>query len=91
MAGYEFGTLQKEVLKEPRLALDGGQDGLDFYRRICLQATRHLRKGGYLIFEIGFGQLNEIKMIINNSNLKFIKAKKDFNGIDRILIAQWTN
>ena len=67
IARCEFETLQKEVLKEPLLALDGGRDGLDFYRRIFLEAPRYLKNGGYCVVEIGFGQLQGIKNIIEQA------------------------
>ncbi|MDP3730540.1 MAG: peptide chain release factor N(5)-glutamine methyltransferase [Candidatus Omnitrophota bacterium] len=68
IAWYEFETLQKEVLKEPMLALDGGLDGLDFYRRIFLEAPRYLKHGGYCVVEIGFGQLPAIKDIVEQKS-----------------------
>ncbi|MCX5685967.1 MAG: peptide chain release factor N(5)-glutamine methyltransferase, partial [Candidatus Omnitrophica bacterium] len=78
IAGFEFETLQKEVLKEPRLAFDGGEDGLDFYRRIIQDAPRYLNSGGYLVFEIGFGQAGEIGKIIESAGaFKVTDIKKD--------------
>ncbi|MDD5136726.1 MAG: peptide chain release factor N(5)-glutamine methyltransferase [Candidatus Omnitrophica bacterium] len=91
IANFEFETLQKEVLKEPRIALDGGADGLDFYRRIIHDAPGYLRPGGYVAFEIGFGQFGEIKKIIEAGAFQVIEVKKDFNGIDRVVIARWIN
>lgn len=92
IAEFEFETLQKEVLKEPRLALDGGEDGLNFYRRIIREAPGYLNSGGYLVFEIGFGQAGEITKIIEGTGaFKVISIKKDFNGIDRALITRWIN
>ena len=92
IAGYEFKSLQKEVLMEPHIALDGGKDGLDFYRRIISEAARHLNRGGYLIMEIGFGQKESVAEIIKNSNeLELLEVKKDFSGIDRVIVAQWIN
>jgi release factor glutamine methyltransferase len=92
IARFEFETLQKEVLKEPRIALDGGEDGLDFYRKIVRAAPGFLNPGGYLIFEIGFGQLNEIRKIIGSSgNFKISEVEKDFNAIERVVIAKWIN
>ncbi|MDP3804447.1 MAG: peptide chain release factor N(5)-glutamine methyltransferase [Candidatus Omnitrophota bacterium] len=92
IAGFEFETLQKEVTREPRVALDGGQDGLDFYRRIVNLAPEYLNADGYLIFEIGFGQAGEIKEIIDGAGLfKVTDIKKDFNGIDRVILARWIN
>lgn len=92
IAQYEFPFLPKEVLKEPRIALDGGNDGLDFYRKIISQAPRYLDKNGVLIMEIGFGQRREVENIINGSNVfQMAEVKKDFNGIERVLIVKWIN
>ncbi len=75
-------TLQREVKDyEPRLALDGGADGLDIYRRIAADASKHLNRGGTLIMEVGAGQAADIvKMFRGNAYSMVIK---DFNGIDR--------
>lgn len=90
IAQYEFEALQKEVLKEPRLALDGGADGLDFYRRIFKDATGHLTRKGYCITEIGFGQLSAIKEIIKKTNeFKLVETRADQYGIDRVIVTQW--
>ncbi len=92
IARYEFQTLQKEVLKEPRTALDGGNDGLDFYRRIFLEAPRCLKRRGYCIIEIGFGQLSAIKEIIEKSRVfKLLDVKKDRYEIERVIVSKWTN
>lgn len=78
----EIDTLQREVKDyEPRLALDGGADGLDIYRRIAAEAPKYLNRGGTLIMEVGAGQAAEIvKMFRGNSYSMIIQ---DFNGIDR--------
>ena len=75
-------TLQREVKDfEPRLALDGGQDGLDIYRRIAADAPKYLARGGTLIMEVGAGQAQEIvKMFKGNAYSMIIQ---DFNGVDR--------
>ncbi len=92
IARKEFETLQKEVLKEPRVALDGGEDGLDFYRKIIHAAPGHLNPDGHILFEIGFGQADEIRKIIESGGaFKAIEIKKDFNDIERIAIAKWIN
>lgn len=92
IARYEFETLQKEVLKEPALALDGGADGLGFYRRIFSEASRHLAHGGYCMVEIGFGQLPAIKEIVDKTEeFKLVETKIDQYGIDRVIVAQWIN
>ena len=92
IAQKEFETLQREVLKEPRVALDGGEDGLDFYRRISKDARSYLKQGGHILFEIGFGHAGRIRDIIEaDGTFKVLEIKKDFNGIDRIIIAKWIN
>jgi len=84
--------LQKEVLKEPILALDGGVDGLDFYRRIFSEASGRLEHGGYCIVEIGFGQLPAIKEIIENTKeFRLIEVIVDQYNIDRVVVTQWIN
>ena len=74
--------LQKEVKDfEPRLALDGGEDGLNIYRRIAQEAGKYLNRGGTIIMEVGEGEANEVvKMFKTNSYAMIIK---DFNGVDR--------
>ena len=92
IAKFEFDTLQKEVLKEPRMALDGGEDGLDFYRKIIKDARKFLKPDGHILFEIGFAQAGRILNIIEaDCILKVLEVKKDFNGIDRVVIAKWIN
>ncbi|MEI6862961.1 MAG: peptide chain release factor N(5)-glutamine methyltransferase, partial [Candidatus Omnitrophota bacterium] len=63
ISGPEFSELQEEVLKEPRVALYGGEDGLDFYRRIFNDAGKFLNDGGYVVVEIGYGQSRAVKDI----------------------------
>lgn len=83
----EIDTLDKEVKDyEPRIALDGGEDGLDFYRRICEGAKHHLNEHGKLFLEAGYGEAEEIKkMLENDFNVEIIK---DISGIDRIIKAE---
>ncbi|MFA5411096.1 MAG: peptide chain release factor N(5)-glutamine methyltransferase [Candidatus Omnitrophota bacterium] len=83
----EIDDLQPEIRYEPRRALDGGKDGLDFYRRIINAAGRHLKIGGFLIMEMGFNQKSAIKNIFQNSgNFEIIKIVKDYNNIDRVIV-----
>lgn len=78
-------TLQPEVrIFEPHLALDGGDDGLIFYRRICEIAPKILNKGGLLAFEIGFDQADYVRKIMDK-NFKDIKIIKDLTGNDRVV------
>ena len=89
IARYEFYTLQKEVLEEPRIALDGGEDGLDFYARILRDAPYYLNDGGYLVMEMGYGQRRSIEKMINRTvGLQVVEVRKDYNGIDRVIIAR---
>ncbi len=83
----EIDNLQPEVRHEPRLALDGGEDGLDFYRRMIKEAGQYLEKDSYLIMEMGFGQKDAIKDIVGASGIfKTNKIIKDYSGIDRIIL-----
>ena len=82
-------TLDKEVQKEPILALDGGQDGLDFYKKIIKDAYKYLKPDGYLCLEIGYDQKEEVINLINeNGNYKEVYSKKDLAGNDRIVICK---
>lgn len=85
-------TLSSEVKSEPKLALDGGEDGLDFYRRIINEAHEFLEKSGYLCLEIGYNQKEKVINFIKNSK-KYcnIYSKKDLAGNDRIVICQNNN
>jgi len=74
--------LPQEVAWEPQIALDGGQDGLDFYRKISQGAAQFLKESGILALELGDGQAYEVKNMFGG-NTKIIK---DTNGIERVLI-----
>lgn len=78
-------TLQREVKDyEPRLALDGGSDGLIFYRRIADIAPLILKKGGILAFEIGYDQGESVKELMEKSFLN-VDVIKDLQGNDRVV------
>ena len=82
----EIENLQDEVrLYEPRIALDGGLDGLDFYRKIAEKSQKVLKNNGDIFLEIGYNQHQDVKNIFENNNFKFIDLKKDLSGIIRIL------
>ena len=75
-------TLQTEVKDyEPRIALDGGADGLDIYRRIAAEAAKYLNRGGMLMMEVGEGEAEKVVRLFKNSAYSMIV--KDFNGVDR--------
>ena len=85
----EIGILQPEIGYEPRIALDGGEDGLGFYRRIVALAPDFLKQKGFLIMEIGFKQKRAVEGIFKNSaGLKILKVIKDYNNINRVIVAQ---
>lgn len=81
--------LSKEVKKEPQIALDGGYDGLDFYRKIVKQAPEFLKLGSYLCFEIGYDQkIDVIEIIENEDKYTGTYSKKDLYGNDRIIVTK---
>ena len=85
----DINYLSEEVRKEPNLALDGGIDGLDFYRKITEQAIDYLKLGSYLCYEIGFDQKDEVIDIINKQEeYSRTYCKKDLGGNDRVIITQ---
>lgn len=79
--------LDKEVKKEPFIALDGGEDGLYFYKKIIEEGYKFLNENGKIFFEIGYDQKNEIINIIkNDERYKIIKTKKDLGNNDRVIV-----
>ena len=88
----EIETLDEEVKKyDPRLALDGGKDGLDFYRKIIMDAAGHLKKEGLIFFEIGKGQFTSVKKILGKNGFIEIQGLKDYNKIYRVVRAKYGN
>lgn len=82
-------TLDKEVQMEPKLALDGGEDGLDLYRRIIKEAYKYLNNNGTLALEIGYNQKDKVINLIKASNMyKDIYSKKDLSNNDRIVVCK---
>jgi len=91
VARPQFDELQREIGFEPREALDGGIDGLDFYRRIIKEAGAFLSEGGRLFLEIGFGQAEYIKSLFEKYCYKNVLFMEDYSGIERVAIGGWTN
>lgn len=84
----EMQQLEMQVKKEPEIALYGGIDGLDFYKRITKEAVEHLKIGGYLLFEIGYKQKEAVMEILEQNKFKNIRCVKDFNNLDRVIIGE---
>lgn len=83
----EIENLQLEVKDhEPRLALDGGNDGLYFYREIIKEAPNYLNNNGFLVFEIGYDESEDISLIMKKNF--DTKIYKDLNHLDRVIVGQ---
>lgn len=88
----ETKTIEKlppEVKKEPQIALDGGEDGLKFYRILAEKARDYLEENGILAVEIGYNQRENVTKIFKNAGFCDVYAKKDFAGKDRIVVGKW--
>ena len=82
-------TLMEEVREhEPRMALDGKEDGLYFYREITKQAGVYLNAGGILAFEIGYNQGEAVSQMLKEEQYEEIKVVKDLAGLDRVVIGR---
>ena len=84
----DYKSLDKKLFYEPKTALVGGIDGLDFYKDIIKEASNYLNDDGHLIFEIGYDQKAAINDLLIKSDFKNIDNIKDYNGFDRIVVAQ---
>lgn len=73
---------------EPMSALDGGIDGLDFYRRILAEAPQYLNAGGMVVLEIGIDQAKDIKQLAEDAGFGNIRLIKDYSGIERIAVVK---
>lgn len=79
-------TLMEEVREyDPYIALDGGEDGLDFYRRIIGGAQDYLKRGGQILMEIGSGQAQAVSELLREAGFKEIDVCRDFAGLDRVV------
>lgn len=80
-------TLEPEVrCGEPYAALDGGEDGLVFYRRIMREAAGHLKPSGIIIVESGFDEAPQIAALMQDQKLRGIRTVKDYGGLDRVVL-----
>jgi release factor glutamine methyltransferase len=88
----ELDNSAMELSYEPRIALDAGNDGILFYRQIIKQSPQYLKKNGFLIFEIGYNQLEKIKSIVSDTGEFIIeKTFQDYNGFDRVIFLRKSN
>lgn len=86
----QIDSLMEEVRRyDPRRALDGGRDGLDFYRRLLADSQKHLLPGGILLLEIGSGQGEWIQRHMEESGYRRIRLIKDLSGLDRVAAGVW--
>lgn len=83
----DLAALQREVQHEPKMALDGGEDGLVFYRAIAESWAPHLRSGGFVAVEIGIGEAEDVCRIFTEAGLTNVQIFRDFAGIERIIFA----
>jgi release factor glutamine methyltransferase len=89
IASAEIATLEPEVKDfDPRTALDGGADGLDFYRRLAQEAKAFLKSGGKIMVEFGDGQANDISKIFETEKWVVEAVEEDYSHRRRILIAR---
>lgn len=85
----EMETLEPSVKDyEPHMALDGGEDGLDFYRAILQNFTPALKPGGYVCFEFGMGQQDAVCAILESHDFQVIQLREDARGVVRAVMAQ---
>lgn len=78
-------SLQPEVMREPSSALNGGADGLDFYRRICAEASDYLVPGGALLMELGDGESGEVESIMRKAGFSELEIRYDYQSLPRMI------
>ena len=86
----ELGELDPSVRDfEPRMALDGGEDGLDFYRAIARYWGAALRPGGRILLEVGYSQAGAVEILLGMNGFKEVSALRDTRGLLRVVSAAW--
>ncbi len=85
----DISVLEPEVSRyEPRMALDGGADGLTFYRRLTKDIDRLLVSGGLLALEVGIGQAGDVAALLGSAGLQQIECRQDLAGIERCVLGK---
>lgn len=85
----QLADLAPELGVEPAMALDGGPDGLDFYRRILNQAASFLEEPGFVVIEIGWDQGPSVRTLGEQAGLHWLETVVDYGGQDRVVVFQW--
>ena len=89
IASDQIASLMEEVREhEPAMALDGGEDGLDFYRRILAGAGGYLKENGWLLVEIGYDQGDAVRSMFIDNGYGSVRVVKDLAGLDRVVLGQ---
>jgi release factor glutamine methyltransferase len=84
----ELASLQPEVSDhEPRMALDGGADGLDYYRRLFADAGSVLNDDGFVAVEVGLGQSSDVASIAREASFHHTESVADLAGVERVVVA----
>ena len=87
-SGEIEGLMEEVRLHDPRMALDGMEDGLYFYREITRQAMDHIRPGGWLVYEIGCEQGKDVKELLEKEGFIKTEIRQDLCGLDRVVLGQ---
>ena len=85
----DLNNLSKEVHFDPLISLEAGVTGLRSYFEIAKNVHKHIKKDGFIILEIGKGQLKEVDKIFSNQGFRRILKEKDLQGIDRVVVYQY--
>lgn len=88
LTAHEMDDLQPEVAQEPAMALDGGADGLMFYRALAQQYLRPMCPGGWMALEIGWEQAEQVEQLLRDAGWTDVQTKKDYAGNDRCVLAR---
>jgi len=86
VSDHEMNSLQREVQREPSAALAGGPDGLEIIRRLLQGAPPFIKAGGHFVFEIGFGQSEPVKDLIDRQMWELIEVRPDLTNIPRTVV-----
>jgi release factor glutamine methyltransferase len=85
----ELDKLAPEIGHEPRVALDGGSDGLDVIRRLVEQAPSRLRAGGHLVLEVGQGQADPVGALLRDAGASEVRTECDLAGVERVVVGRF--